>query len=160
MRPALLLPCIFFACATTPPQPRDACSLLTTADIEQVQGERPAETKATDRDRSHQCFYRLPTFAKSISVSVSYGARELWEQRIHGERGEEKEEEEAKERPKPRTIRGLGDEAIWSATPVGGTLYVLQGDTMLFIGIGGGDADAVRLEKATALARKALRKLR
>lgn len=155
----MLLPCIVFACATTPP-PRDACSLLTAADVEQVQGERPSETKATDQNRFHQCFYRLPTFAKSISVSVSYGAREFWEERLHGERGEEKEQEESKERPKPRTISGVGDEAIWSATPVGGTLYVLQGDTMLLIGIGGSDTDAVRLEKATALAHKALRRLK
>jgi len=155
--PLCLLAATFFACATT--APHDSCAFLTPAELEQVQGERPVETKSTQEGKNQQCFYRLPTFSKSISLSIQYDAREFWEEQVHGERNE-REEEEHESRAEPRQIEGVGDEARWVATPVGGILYVLKDDAMLLISIGGGDTDAVRLEKATALARKALRRVR
>jgi hypothetical protein len=145
-------------CASTPVV-RDACALLTAADLEEVQGERPSDVKASDQGNVQQCFYQLPTFTKSISLSVQSDAREFWEQRVRGERSEEEEEEE-EAKAKPREIDDLGDEALWVASPVGGTLHVLKRDVVLRISIGGSDTDVVRLEKTSSLARKALRRLR
>ena len=153
-----LLACALSACATTPAA-RDACSLLGPDDLELVQAERPTDVKASHQGNVEQCFYQLPTFTKSISLSVQSDAREFWEQRVHGEH-EEEEEEEHEAKAEPREIEGLGDEALWVASPVGGTLHVLKKDTVLRISIGGRDSDAVRLEKASTLAKKALQRLR
>jgi hypothetical protein len=148
---AALLSALFaFDCASTS---RDVCALLTPDDLVQIQGERPVETKPSEQDRFHQCFYRLPTFTSSVTIGVAQDAREFWEQTFT-ERGEGEEEEAAM-----REVSGIGDEAKWSALPIGATLYVLRGETMLRVALGGKDPDAVRLEKATALARKALRRL-
>jgi len=145
--------------ATPSPISQDACSLLTADDLLQVQGERFVETKPSDQGRFQQCFYRLPTFAKSVHLGIAGNAREYWERtfREAAEGKKLKEEGEGEEeRGRPRAIPGVGDEALWSALPIGATLYVLQRDTMLRVAIGGNESDAVRLAKATALAKRAL----
>jgi hypothetical protein len=150
-----LLTCMLAACATTTPV-RDACSLLTPADLEEIQGERPADRKASQQGNVEQCFYQLPTFTKSINLGVQSEGREFWQSRI---RGEHEEEEEREAKAEPREIEGIGDEAVWVVSPVGGTLHVLANDTVLHVSIGGNDKDAVRLEKASALAKRALKRL-
>jgi hypothetical protein len=83
----------------------DACSLLTSSEIEAVQGEAVRETKSSDRSNGSfaisQCFYSLPTYNKSVSLQVTRGnnaqakpdeAREFWNHTFHKE---EKEGEEA-----------------------------------------------------------------
>ena len=153
MRSSLLLLCMFaLRCATS--APIDACALLTAADIEQVQGEAPEETKRSDA----QCFYRLPTFAKSVSLSATRMSHEEWERMFEKREGEEGEGEEHEARPRP--VSGIGDEALWSPLPIGATLYVRDGRRMLRVSIGGNDPDAVRQQKAVELARRALARLR
>lgn len=135
--------------------PRDACSLLSPAELQRIQGERPVAMTPSDQVPFRQCFYRLPTFTQSITIGYATEGRELWE---HSFEENEESEREAEEHP-PRAIAGVGEEAMWSALPIGATLYVLDGDTMVRIGIGGSDRDEVRLEKATTLARLILRRL-
>src|SRR5437762_2183724 len=119
----LLLSLAALSCATTT-GPLNPCALLTPADI----GQRPVETKASGND----CFYRLEPFVDSVSLSAVPHARELWERmEKRDEKGEEKEESHVRE------IKGLGRDALWSTLPVGSTLYVLQGETMLRISVGG-----------------------
>jgi hypothetical protein len=151
MRGLLLVSVLLWGCASAPQ--RDACSLLTADDLERVQGERPAEIKPTESGAFQQCFYRLPTFTNSINLGVTHNGRALW-QRIEQGGREEKEEKSS-----TREIEGLGDDALWSPLPVGATLYVLKGDTMLRISIGGKMDDAARLEKSIQLARAALKRL-
>jgi hypothetical protein len=150
MRRLLLVSVLLWGCASAPQ--RDACSLLTADDLQRVQGERPAEVKPSESGAFQQCFYRLPTFTNSINLGVTRNGRALW-QRIEQGGREEKEEKSTRE------IEGLGDDALWSPLPVGATLYVLEGDTMLRISIGGRMDDAARLEKSIALARAALKRL-
>lgn len=142
-----LLALAALSCVTTA-GPQDPCALLTAADI----GRPPIEVKTS----GDQCFYRLEPFADSVSLSVVHNARELWERMETSEKGEEGEGEKSH----VREIEGVGDDALWSTLPVGSTLYVRKGDTMLRIGLGGKDPDAVRLEKATRLAKAALSHLR
>lgn len=140
---------------------QDACSLLTADDLLQVQGERFVETKPSDQGRFQQCFYRLPTFTKSVNLGIASDAREYWERTFReGAEGKKREEEGEREEElrRPRAISGVGDEAFWSPLSIGATLYVLQRDTVLRVAIGGNESDAVRLEKATALAKRALEK--
>lgn len=167
----LLLLC---ACKSAPPttsapvpmpETFDACALLTPADIKDIQGEEPVESKPTQQSDGsvvmHQCFFRLEEFSKSVSLSAAAAGTAYWE-RMFAERpgSEEEEERERGGRSSPRRqIRGLGDEAYWLSTRVGGTLYVRQGGDLLRIGIGGKASDTDRLANATALARRALPRL-
>ena len=167
----LLLVC---ACSSTPapvpslvamPATFDACTLLTPTDVKDVQGEEPVESKASDQSDGsliiHQCFFRLADFSKSVSISAGTVGRAYWE-RMFAERAESEEEEHEREGRRGvarHRVRRVGDEAYWLPTPVGGTLYVRQGENLLRIAVGGNASDAERLAKATTLARRALPRL-
>ena len=62
--------------------------------------------------------------------------RDEGEKEEHGGEGEREREEEGKRTP-PKKIDGLGDEAFWVASPVGGAMYVLKGDVYLRLSTGG-----------------------
>ena len=153
-------------CATIP-RISDPCALLTPAGIRTVQGEEPTQTTASEQKSGellfHQCFYTLPTFAKSISLGVGVGAREadapreFWREMFHENKKEEGEEES---HTPPRPVPNLGREAYWIPLRIGATLYVLDRNAMLRVSVGGNDSDAVRLEKSVALARDVLARLR
>jgi hypothetical protein len=154
----------------------DACSLLSSEAIRRATGELATNTKATSQAagkvRQSQCFYTLPTFTNSISVTLTSpaglsrdAAREMWEHWFH--RGEddkdkdrgkpESEEEEAAAKAAP--VAGVGDEAFWVHSFVG-NLYVRKGNRFLRISLGGKMNDDERQARAKALAADALRRLR
>lgn len=171
----------------------DACSLLTSAEIEAIQGEPVRETKPSDRTTGDfivtQCYYELPTPSNSISLTLTesnperqsgQNLKEFWEKTFGKDAGKneserKKDRAEKKKTPgvKPESrsegdedesaqlepVHGLGDEAFWSASRVGGALYVLKRDRYFRISVGGkGDAEA-KLKKSKTLAQKALRRL-
>ena len=164
------------------PKNVDACALLARPIIQSVQGEPLKQTKGSQTQNSSmivsQCFYTLPTFTNSISLTLNLplpgnssrtGPRTLWQKWFHGEAGGKEHDpdmdspqptrEEAEEKStQPVPISGLGDEAFWVPRFVG-TLYVLKGDTVLRISIGGKQNDATRLRKAQTLAESALDKI-
>ena len=159
----------------------DACALLSALVIQSVQGEPLKQAKGSQTQNSSmivsQCFYTLPTFTNSISLTVNLplpgnssrtGPRTLWQKWFHGEAGGKQHDpdidspqptrEEAEEKStQPVPISGLGDEAFWVPRFVS-TLYVLKGETVLRISIGGKQSDATRLRKAQTLAKSALDK--
>lgn len=62
-----------------PSPPRSAtCALLTDEEVREVQGEAPAVAQGTEHTAgavaTSQCFYRLPTFSKSINLEVARAA--------------------------------------------------------------------------------------
>lgn len=151
----------------------DACALLTTKEIEAVQGEAVKETKLTGQSAGgfsvSQCFFTLPTFNNSISLVVSQkgegaGARdpgEFWRETFHEsarERDREEKEEEGESTP-PKRVPGLGKEAFWLGSRIGGSLHVIKGDSYVRISIGGPADQATKLAKSKALAQKALARL-
>jgi hypothetical protein len=170
----------------------DPCSLLTSAELQSVQGEPLKETKPNRQAAGGllnlQCFYTLPTFSNSVSLALTEKdpsatggrtAKQYWQETFHeretaeregrkgageknkgragSEAGERGEEEERSAAPEP--VRGLGDEAFWSASRVGGALYVLKGERFVMISVGGKGDEEARLKKAKALARAALKRL-
>lgn len=158
----------------------DACALLTSKEIEAVQGEALQETKLSGQSTGgfsmSQCFFTLPTFTNSISLLVAQKGegsraqdpREFFRERFHEERKGEKErerdkkkagEEEEEEGSPPQKIRGIGDEAYWTGSRVGGALYVLKGHSYVRISIGGAADQATKIKKTKALAAKALARL-
>jgi hypothetical protein len=168
----------------------DPCSLLTRAEIESVQGEEVRETKTSPgnspRMAVSQCFYQTATPVKSVSLEVTQrlsgqpGAlspREFWEERFERdehdkerERGREKKREadksdaraveEEEEGPPPRRVAGVGDEAFWVGSPIMGALYVLKGNSIIRISVGGVANQNTRLEKSKTLAQAALQRLK
>ena len=169
--------------SSSPPQPVkskiDACSLLTSDDVKSVQGEAYQDAQRSDRQDGDfivaQCYFALPTSANSVVLNVttaregaSTSPRKFWESTFtHSEapRERDKEKDKAKrgaeeeEAPKPEKIAGLGEDAYWLGSRVGGALYVLKGDEFFRISVGGaGDAKS-KLNNSKTLAEKVLKKL-
>src|SRR5260370_817804 len=133
----------------------DACALLTSKEIESVQGEPLKETKSSGSSAGQfavsQCYFALPTSGNSISLTVmqkgdgsdARDPKEWWKQTFERAHDKEKgrEEEEGKAAA-PQKIDAVADEAFWIANRVGGELYVLKGNSFIRIGVGeAADAD-------------------
>jgi hypothetical protein len=165
------------AAAAKPPV--DACALLTSREIESVQGEAIKETKLTGQSAGgfslSQCFFTLPTFTNSVSLQVTQkgqgiGAndpKEFWRDTFHQEKRTEKDddtdrkrgEEEEERQTRPQKVSGIGDEAYWTGSRVGGALFVLKGNSYVRIGIGGPWDQATKIKKSKALAAKVITRL-
>jgi hypothetical protein len=162
---------------------RDACTLLTSAEIEAVQGEPVKETKASVQPDGEmlvsECLFHTTNFPKSVSVALAVPTsakrsaltpRKFWQKQFHAPdvqqekmraagkkaRRPEPEDEEAS---KPRRIEGLGEEAYWVGTAIAGALYVLQGDDFVRISVGGVGEESVRIEKSKILAGAVVKRL-
>jgi hypothetical protein len=162
----------------------DVCTLLSSDEIRAVQGEDVKETTPSNRSAGDlivsQCYYGLPTPSNSVSVTLTernpdskggQSVKDFWEQtfgkdekkgetaKAEKKKPEAKREGEEEESAPLEPVRGLGDEAFWSASRVGGALYVLKRDSFLRISVGGkGDAET-KLKKSKTLAQKALRRM-
>ena len=159
-----------FAAATAAAKSPSACELLSANDVKTVQGKAFEEAKLTTSHPegmiASQCFYRLPSFADSISLTVlrpesqSMDAEELWETLVEQEgKGEEEEKAERAENH-ARRISGIGEEAFWSGNQMAGALYVLQGKAVLRISVGGAGTEKMKIEKSRQLAAMALQGMR
>jgi hypothetical protein len=179
----------------------DACSLITRAEIESVQGDSVKETKSDSRSDGgllvSQCFYAVASFSKSVSLAVTQadpdnsaksGARDFWQRTFHrddekgreGEKEREREREREREKKKeikepeqsrgreeeeegegtpPKKVAGVGEEAYWMGSRVGGALYVLKKNRFIRISVGGPGNEEEKISKSKALARNALKRL-
>jgi hypothetical protein len=157
------------ASRATPEKKFDPCSLLTTSEIQAVQGHAPAQKIASEQPsasfRFTQCFYRTREYASSVSVAVGIplatdskrsGPWQYWQQQFHPKvtaaPGRKK-----KEPPKP--IADLGDEAFWVGDPLSGALYVLKGEVFLRLSVGGPPDETLKIKRARTLASHALKRL-
>ena len=159
----------------------DACALLDSADVQAVQGEAIKETKlsghAAGGFNMSQCFFTLPTFTNSISLLVAqrgegagaHDPKDFWRETFHESEREEREkdrdrdkkrrEEEEEEGLPPQKVTGVGDEAYWTGSRIGGALYVLKGNSYVRISIGGPADQATKMKKSRTLAQKAVARL-
>jgi hypothetical protein len=165
---------------TTKQTKPDACAVLTSADVQAVQGDAVQETKPSTQPAGDllmsQCIFRTASPSKSVSVAIasagSVSPRAFWQKQFHSAKSEseerEKEKPAAKGKParqeedestQPRTIKGVGEQAYWVGSPMVGALYVLKGNTFLRISVGGIREEAARIEKSVALARLALKRM-
>jgi hypothetical protein len=152
--------------------------MLTSKDIEPIQGEALQETKlsgtSTGGFNVSQCFFTLPTFTNSISLAVTQrgdglGARdprEFWKDTFHteerkkgGKREKDREGEKEEESAPPQKVTGIGDEAFWTASRAAGGLYVLKGNSYIRVSVGGPGDQESKLKKSKALARKVIERL-
>jgi hypothetical protein len=143
-----------------------ACTLLTKEEIQAVQGETFKDTKPSHKSAAGllvaQCYFELPTAANSVVLTVTRkadGGREpsqSWQDMFHRENESEKREEKGAE---PQKIDGLGEEAFWTGTRVGGALFVLKGNCYIRISVGGAGDQAQKIEKSKTLAESVLKRL-
>jgi len=147
-----------------------ACTLLTKEEIQAVQGEAFKNTKPSQRMAAgltvSQCYFELPTAANSVVLTVTRKAEggrdpsQSWRDIFHSERRSEEEGERGEKKPqKPQEIDGLGEEAFWTGTHVGGALFVLKGNCYIRISVGGAGDTAQKIEKSKALAESVLKRL-
>jgi hypothetical protein len=150
----------------------DACALLNSTEINSVQGEPLQETKPSANTVSgfavSQCYFALPTSSNSISLTVmqkgdgpdARDPKQSWKEIFHHEGGAPKGEEEGEEKSRaPEKINGVGEEAFWAGSRVGGELYVLKGNSYFRISVGGAGDQASKIKKSKALAAKVLKRL-
>lgn len=167
-----------------PSQPAfDACALITGDEVTAIMGSPIKDVKNSERStgglRLSECFYTAAEFSSSVSLSVTQtdatnsaqrSVKDFWKETFgrysnpeqQSEPDKEKKEEAGKEIEKatpPKKIEGIGEEAYWTSTRVGGVLYVLKNDAYVRVSVGGADTDEGRLKKCKALAEKALARL-
>ena len=163
---------------------KGACILLTSAEIEAVQGEPVIETRASVQPGGEmlvsECFFHTTKFAKSVSVALATPSsaklsaltpRKFWQKQFHApdmegdamsaadKRAQKPKPEGEEEAGEPRRIEGLGEEAYWVGTPITGALYVLQGDNFVRVSVGGVGEESARIEKSKILARAVVKRL-
>jgi len=154
-----------------------ACGLLTKEETQAVQGEPFKSTKASQGPGPglsvSQCYFELPTPVNSVVLTVTRKAdganardpRESWHDLFYGEHPREREKEREKEKDKegeekgPQKVEGVGDDAFWSGSRVGGALYVLKGESYFRISVGGAGDQPQKLEKSKTLAAFVLKRL-
>jgi hypothetical protein len=167
------------AAAASPRLPAlpNACQLLTARDIARVQGEEFKSVKLTETDADgltvSQCFYALPSFTSSVSVDVMRGkTAAFWRghfsnaadavdddaDRAAPAKGVSREAED-EHHAAALKVKGIGDAAVWSGNRAAGALYVLKGDTIVRVSVGGGGSQEQKIERSKKLAARALRKL-
>src|ERR1700726_2509083 len=150
----------------------DACSLLTSKEIESVQGEGLKEPKSSGQTGGgfavSQCYFGLPTSSNSISLTLmqkndspdARDPKEFWKETFRGEKKEEKGRGEGEEKaPPPEEMHGVGEDAFWLRKRVGGELYVLKGNSLVRISVVGAGDKATKIDKSKKLAQMVLKRL-
>jgi hypothetical protein len=143
-----------------------ACTLLTKEEIQAVQGETFKDTKPSHKLAAglsvSQCYFELPTAANSVVLTVTRKAEggrdpsQGWQDMFHREKESEKRDEKGAE---PQKIDGLGEEAFWTGTRIGGALFVLKSNCYIRISVGGAGDQAQKIEKSKTLAESILKRL-
>ncbi len=165
----------------------DACTLITKAEIEAVQGETVKEAKSSSRISGSllvsQCFYQLATYSKSVSLEITqsnpdnlekYNLRNFWKEKFNTRIAEdndrdrekdvdketaEKRDDNKESNNKPKAIQKLGDEAFLVGNRITGALYVLKKNTIIRISIGGAEDELTKIKKLRILAQKTLKRV-
>lgn len=169
--------------AAVSPRLPNACQLLTARDIARVQGAEFKSAKLTETEANglivSQCFYSLPSFTNSVSVDVMRGKTSAFWRAHFSNAREAADEDEDRDRDRSAAmksappsreaeeeqqtaalkVKGVGDAAVWSGNRAAGALYVLKGDAIVRVSVGGGGSQEQKIERSKKLAARALRKL-
>ena len=159
----------------------DACRLLSSSEIESIQGAAVQQTQPSIQKQGSleisQCYYTIHSTdgSKNLSVYVQViqrdpnsappdAMKEFWEERFGPANPYESKERRAvvsvkKRIEPPLPVSGVGDEAFWLASARGGALYVLTNDKVVRVSAGGENEAKTRLENPIALAKKILERL-
>jgi len=152
--------------ASAPALPIEPCSLLTSEEIAAVQGEAVVGTKpSTNQGQGlamYDCFFTLPTFTNSISLSVTQSgpatgardAKQSWRELLAAA-----DAKAGKKSGPALKVEGIGEEAFWTGNERMGALYVLKGSRYLRISVGGQGDQTAKIDKCRVLAEAAIKRL-
>jgi hypothetical protein len=154
---------------------RNACNLLSKEEVESIQAAPVNDVKSSEHSDGaflvSQCFYTAAEFSKSVTLALvrsdakqasKRNPKDFWKEKFDPYKNEEPKAKSGDEKERgsaPKKIEGLGDDAYWVSNRFGGMLYVLKGDALISIGVGGTDDEDTKLTKSQALAQKALQRL-
>ena len=114
----------------------DACALLTSKEIESVQGEAIKETKLSGQAAGgfsmSQCFYTLPTFTNSVSLMVanrgegagSHDPKEFGVTLSTKKKKPPNKKKRKKRVPPPKKKKGGGGRVFWRGGWWGGVFFM------------------------------------
>ena len=170
--------------ASKPDAKIDPCSLITSDEVLKIQGSSVREVKPSETSdssfRFYQCFYTAEIFNESVSLAVTQrnpagdkprDPKEFWKETFGKYAGGAREREGDEEKKKslaeedqdraapPKRVEGLGDDAWWTASRMGGAIYVLKDNVFIRVSVGGTGNEQSKMEKAKALATKAVSRL-
>lgn len=155
--------------------PPTACDVLTKTDLAATQGQEFSETKLSTKTQGSlsvsQCFYRLPAFEKSVSVTLmrpstaadrssvldywnahnAAAVKEKNEDRDDDRQQAKNDRDEGDHHGNAVRVAGLGDDAVWSGTPMSSALHVLRHGTIVRISVGGSAPLDQKLEASRRL---------
>lgn len=149
---------------------REACELLSSEEIESVLGEAVKETKKLEETEkglvTSVCQFSLPTLANSILLRLVQRApgpegrdpRQVWNEAFAPENLVTKQTGREEVKP-PDKIPGVGEEAFWRGNAKGGALYVLKGNSYIFLHLFDSRDRENAIKKCSALAELALKRL-
>lgn len=155
----------------------DPCSLISSQSLERSQNAKFYAAQPHSHDAgsftASQCFFKLLPESSSVSLQLltrsvkdRLNPREFWRHKFHptkpeeaADKGDEAEAQGSKHQKPPQHIAGIGDDAFWVDTGRGGALYVLIGDQILRLSLGGKATQAEKTQRATLLAKEAIEKL-
>lgn len=162
-----MLTALFFSIGVAAAATPNACDVLSARDIARVQGAKFTKTRLTEANDAgvnvSQCFYTLPRFTDSVTVDLIRGdARAFWQK--HFAEVNEASVLSIMRTPadagnRPRSISGVGEKAMWSANRLAGALYVLKGDTVIRVSVGGGGTEEQKIDRARKLAQRVVRRV-
>lgn len=141
----------------------NACQVLSARDVAAVQGARFKSTRLKEnstRDlQVSQCVYALPRVSDSVSVDVLRGdTRGFWKKHF-ADAGDAQLASQHERVAQAVRVSGVGDAAVWSGNRLAGALYVMKGDTIVRVSVGGDATQEQKIERAKKLAGRALRRL-
>jgi hypothetical protein len=153
-----MLPAILLSLAATAASP-NACQVLTPREVGRVQGTKYKKTRLSETSDAgiavSQCYYALPHHTDSVTVDLIRGkARDFFES--HFPLVTTVSHRAATVRP----VAGVGERAVWTASRVAGALYVLSGETVVRVSLGGNGNEEQRIDRARRLAANVVRRLR
>ena len=177
------LACVSFAQNTSvaPPSDNSACSRISSDVLAKLQVAQFVDTKPTSHDDGHfrtsTCYYRMNPDYQSVSLEIISHSRsghddpsELWNRKFHAEKtdensearekkdGDREEAEENEHHKPPEHVDGVGDDAYWVDTGRDGALYVLKGDEIFRLSLGGRTPQQEKRTRAVTIANSALRR--
>ena len=148
----------------------DACALVEKSEVAAVQGQPVGDAKSSRQEGEQfavsQCFYQATPFDRSVSLALMQrgpknadrdAMKEFWA-RFRARKGGDEEEEEGNSEG-AKSVAGVGDEAYWVGNGKVGVLYVLKGESVVRVSVGGPDDSKTKIEKSKKLAAKALKRL-
>jgi hypothetical protein len=165
------LPCVGFSQIPNLPSSNSPCSIIPADVISKVQSAPFVDGTPSLHDDGYfkisTCYYKLRPESRSVSLEVIRPSKSgagspsrLWKDKFQRVKRDDADAEKASEDDRdngPEHISNVGDDAFWVSTGRDGALYVLEGDWIFRLSLGGGTPRQEKKTRAIAIIQSMLR---